>query len=219
MIQILNAFKTFNEGTLQAFKALHPVSFSVKKRETLILKGPSGSGKSTLLGLIAGLYAPSGGEIIVDGSQLSRLPEHFCAKFRREKIGFIFQQFNLIPTLNVLENILIPSLPNKINVQETAKELLRAFELDTKTDTLVSLLSGGEQQRVALIRALIMDPEIILADEPTANLDANLATILIKSLEDLQEKGKTIIIATHDPILLEWKGADRTIGLNHGKLD
>lgn len=219
MIQVLNAFKTFNEGTLQAFKALHPVSFSVKKGETLILKGPSGSGKSTLLGLIAGLYAPSGGEIIVEKSPISRLPEHFSAKFRREKIGFIFQQFHLIPTLNVLENILIPSLPDKIDAHERAKELLRDFELETKADTLVSLLSGGEQQRVALIRALIRNPQIILADEPTANLDASLIDILIKTLEELQKKGKTLIIATHDPILLEWKGAHKTISLNHGKLE
>jgi len=218
MIQVNQVSKTFHEGTPKAFSALEDISFEVPKNQTLILEGPSGSGKSTLLALIAGLYAPSRGEIIVDGTPISRLPEHFSAAFRRKRVGYIFQNFHLIPTLSLLENILIPALPDGANVIDYAKKLISDFGLNAKTNTLASVLSGGEQQRVALIRALVRNPDIILADEPTANLDHTLTQTLLDAFETMKKEGKTLIIASHDPLLLNWAGVERTISLKHGKL-
>ena len=218
MIQVNQVSKTFHEGTPKAFSALEDISFEVPKNQTLILEGPSGSGKSTLLALIAGLYAPSRGEIIVDGTPISRLPEHFSAAFRRKRVGYIFQNFHLIPTLSLLENILIPALPDGANAIDYAKKLISDFGLDAKTNTLASVLSGGEQQRVALIRALVRNPDIILADEPTANLDHTLTQTLLDAFETMKKEGKTLIISSHDPLLLNWGGVERTISLKHGKL-
>jgi putative ABC transport system ATP-binding protein len=218
MIQVNQVSKTFHEGTPKAFSALENISFEVPKAQTLILEGPSGSGKSTLLALIAGLYAPSLGEIIIDNTPISRLPEHFSAAFRRKRIGYIFQNFHLIPTLSVLDNILIPALPDKEDVAEYGKNLIEKFGLSSKINTLCSVLSGGEQQRVALIRALVRNPDIILADEPTANLDHALTKTLIEAFEVMKKEGKTLIIASHDPLLLDWNGVERLISLKHGKL-
>jgi len=218
MIQVNQVSKTFHEGTPKAFSALEDISFEVPKNQTLILEGPSGSGKSTLLALIAGLYAPSRGEIIIDGTPISRLPEHFSAAFRRKRVGYIFQNFHLIPTLSLLENILIPALPDGANAIDYAKKLISDFGLDAKTNTLASVLSGGEQQRVALIRALVRNPDIILADEPTANLDHTLTQTLLDAFETMKKEGKTLIISSHDPLLLNWGGVERTISLKHGKL-
>lgn len=218
MIEVNSVSKIFHEGTPKAFVALENISFKIPKGQTLILEGPSGSGKSTLLALIAGLYAPSSGEVVIDGSPISRLPEHFSAAFRRKRIGYIFQNFNLIPTLNVLENTLIPALPDRLDIKEHAYELIKQFGLEDKIHTQASVLSGGEQQRVALIRALVANPDIILADEPTANLDHTLTQTLLDAFKIMQEDGKTLIISTHDPILLNWGGVERKLSLKHGKL-
>jgi len=218
MIKINNISKIFHEDTPKAFSALEEINLGIPKGQTLILEGPSGSGKSTLLALIAGLYAPSKGEIIIDKTPISRLPEHFSAAFRRKRIGYIFQNFNLIPTLSVLENILIPALPDKADVSEHALRLINHFGLESKSKTLASVLSGGEQQRVALIRALVRNPDIVLADEPTANLDHHLTKTLLEAFATMKKEGKTLIIATHDPVLLNWDGVDKKLALRHGKL-
>lgn len=218
MIEINNVSKTFHEDTPKAFQALKNISLKIPKTQTLILEGASGSGKSTLLALIAGLYAPSLGEIIIDETPISRLPEHFSASFRRKRIGYIFQNFNLIPTLTVIENILIPALPDKADVTNHAQALMKQFGLESKANTLASVLSGGEQQRVALVRALIRNPDIILADEPTANLDYNLTQTLLSAFEKMRDDNKTLIIATHDPLLLEWTSVDKRVRLHHGTI-
>lgn len=219
MIHINQISKTFHENSPKAFKALENINLHIPRGQTLILKGASGSGKSTLLALIAGLYTPSAGEIIIDSTPISRLPEHFSSAFRRKRIGYIFQNFNLIPTLSAIENILIPALPDGINARNHAQSLLRQFNLEPKSNTLASVLSGGEQQRVALIRALIRNPDIILADEPSANLDQNLIQTLLNSFLNMKKEGKTLIIATHDPAILNWSGVDKIVNLNHGKLE
>jgi putative ABC transport system ATP-binding protein len=218
VIQVDNVSKIFHEGTPRAFSALSSISLHVKRGETLLLEGASGSGKSTLLGLIAGLYQPSLGKITIDNTIISSLPEHFASKFRREHIGIIFQHFHLLPTLTAWENIVLPALPDKKDVSTPARELVETFGLLGREDTLVSLLSGGEQQRVALIRALVRNPDIVLADEPTANLDKVLSLELISHFEHLQSGGKTLVIATHDPLLLEWNKAHQKAVLAHGVL-
>lgn len=203
MIELKNVTKIFNENKPNEFIAVKDISFSVKKGEIFILNGVSGSGKTTVLSMIVGLYKPSAGEIIVKNESINKLSLKFMSLFRRENIGFIFQNFNLIPTLSVFENIILPALPCKILPLQRADELLDEFNLKNKKNELAKNLSGGEMQRVAIIRALINDADIILADEPTANLDAFLSQKFVEILKFLQNKGKTIVISTHDPFLIE----------------
>lgn len=203
MIELKNVTKIFNENKPNEFIAVKNISFSVKKGEIFILNGVSGSGKTTVLSMVAGLYKPSAGEIIVKNESINKLSLKFMSLFRRENIGFIFQNFNLIPTLSVFENIILPALPCKILPLQRADELLDEFNLKNKKNELAKNLSGGEMQRVAIIRALINDADIILADEPTANLDAFLSQKFVEILKFLQNKGKTIVISTHDPFLIE----------------
>lgn len=204
MIFIKSLTKIFEEGTNKEHCALKNLSLHVKKGEIFLLSGVSGSGKSTLLALIAALYKPTLGEVEVDGVSISKLPEQFASQMRREKIGLIFQNFNLIPTLSVFDNILLPTLPDKKEKTQEALRLLKRFEIEDKKDILAKNLSGGEQQRVAIARALINSPSIILADEPTANLDKALSLKLLEHLESIQKEGKTVVIATHDELLLQW---------------
>lgn len=205
MIKVKNITKIFHKNTPQEFCAIKDISLHVKKGDIFLINGASGSGKSTLLALMAGLYQPTSGEVVIDDNSISKMPENFSSRFRREHIGIIFQNFNLIPTLSALENTLLPTLPQKENATKKAIELLEQFELVDKKDVLVKNLSGGEQQRVAISRALINSPSLILADEPTANLDKALSEKLLEFLDFMQKKGLTIVISTHDELLLNWK--------------
>lgn len=203
MIEIKNLSKTFNKSTPQEFTALKNVNLTIKDGEFCILKGASGSGKSTLLSLIAGLFKPSEGEIIINNESITKLSLKFASSFRRKNIGFIFQSFNLLPNLSAIDNVLLPTLPDKIDKKEEALKLLQDFEILNKKDCLCANLSGGEKQRVAIARALINNPNIILADEPSASLDFRLTNELISILKNLKNQNKTIILATHDNALLE----------------
>lgn len=217
MIKLVNINKVFN-GDLYALK---DISIDVKKAQLVLLKGASGSGKSTILSLVAGLNKPTVGEVIINGKSISKLPDDFASVFRRENIGFIFQKFNLIDDLSVKENIILPLIPSNIDenlIDKKCDELLKKFDLSSKKDTLVKSLSGGEQQRVVIARALINEPEIILADEPTANLDEKLSLEFVEILKLLKEEGKTIIVATHDPLFFELDIIDKTIELYKGIL-
>lgn len=204
MIEVKNLTKIFNKGTPKEFCALKDINLHVKKGEISLISGVSGSGKSTLLALIAGLHKPTLGEVIIDGTSISKLPENFASKFRREHIGIIFQNFNLIPTLSVFNNILLPTLPDKKDLHVRAEELLKTFQMQDKKEELAKNLSGGEAQRIAIARALINSPSLILADEPTANLDKKLSLKLLEFLEFIQGLGHTVVIATHDPLFYEW---------------
>jgi len=187
---------------------------SFQEGELIIIKGKSGSGKSTLLSLIAGLTKPTSGEIVVDSQQISKLPEHFCSAFRRDNIGIIFQKYNLIESLSVRENILLPLVPLGLQeslMQEQAKKVMQQFEIEHKADELVKKLSGGEQQRVAIARAHVADPKIILADEPTANLDEKLVLSFINILRKMKSQNKTIIVATHDSRFFNLDFVDRIV--------
>jgi len=217
MIKIYNITKTYNKGTTKV-EALKNVSFSIENGEMIALTGASGSGKSTLLSLIGGLDKCDSGSISIDEENISGLNAQKLADFRRNEIGFIFQQFNLIPTLSIIENVMLPLLPIKMKKAEcyrVAIEVIEKVGLRSREKHLPGELSGGEQQRVAIARALINKPKIILADEPTGDLDSKTGEKILELLMTLNKKEKvTIIIATHDGKIAE--KAKRKIVLEDG---
>ncbi|MGE4296114.1 MAG: ABC transporter ATP-binding protein [Campylobacterales bacterium] len=203
MIELAKVYKTYHENTPREMQAVKSATLSIRKPGLYLLKGPSGSGKSTLLSLIGALNKPTGGEMVVLGENVAKLPDHFASAFRREKLGFIFQQFHLLPQMSALENVILPLAPSNVPFSKAAQQGQAALEklgIGAKADVPARLLSGGEQQRVAIARALINDPQLILADEPTANLDAVNKQILLAILQRLKNEGKTLLIATHDPL-------------------
>ena len=220
MIIAENVVKQFMQED-EVIKALFGVNLHVKKGECVVLKGSSGSGKSTLLSLIAGLAQPTSGKIVIDGREISKLPEHFSAKIRRDKIGFIFQKFHLIPHLSALENVIAPLIPENLSpnsLEEKAKAVMEQCGIAHKAKMRVNRLSGGEQQRVAIARALVNNPSIILCDEPTANLDETLSLALIAEFATLKQQGVTQLIATHDPLFFELPFVDRIIEIKNGEM-
>jgi putative ABC transport system ATP-binding protein len=200
MISLAHASKVF-EGKRKA-TALENVDLHIEKGAVVSIVGPSGSGKSTLLNLIGGLDRPSSGEIRIEGESLGEVPDDDLTRIRRDKIGFIFQFFNLLPTLNCLENVALPlhlrNWPRK-KIRDRAKELLEMVQLGHRMEHLPDELSGGERQRVAIARALSVFPPILLADEPTGNLDTQTGQDILKLIEDLHARlGSTVLIVTHD---------------------
>ena len=220
LLEVKNVKKTYRMGKVEVV-ALRGVSFSVEEGEFLTIFGPSGSGKSTLLHLIGGLDRPDEGEIIVDGSNLQQLSDDKRAQLRLTRIGFIFQFFNLLPRLTALANVELPLFiadTSEKDAKEKAKEMLNLVGLDTRMDHRPFELSGGEQQRVAIARALINNPKIILADEPTGNLDTQIGGEIVQLMRTLnKEKGQTFVIITHDSSIAE--NADRIIYLKDGLVE
>jgi len=203
MINVTKVNKVFNAGKINQTIALQDISFNVQDGNLTILKGPSGSGKSTLLAIVAALLKPTSGDVEVDGKKIAKLPDNFASLYRRENIGFVFQKFNLVPTLSVFENVILPLIPSNLpraEIENKAKKSMEKFSIYHKKNDLAKSLSGGEQQRVAIARALVNNPKIILADEPTANLDTKLSTNFLEFIKELHSEKKTILIATHDPI-------------------
>jgi putative ABC transport system ATP-binding protein len=198
---------------------LDGITLDVRDREVLAVTGPSGSGKSTLLGLIAGLDRPSSGSITVDGVDITRLGEDALARVRRDTIGFVFQSFHLIPTLTAAENVAVPlELAGHAGAGARAAELLGAVGLAGRARHYPAQLSGGEQQRVALARAVALRPRLLLADEPTGNLDSTTGTQIVELLLGLREEFRaTLVLVTHDHALT--RHADRIVRLRDGRLD
>jgi len=196
--------------------ALDNVQLTVERGEWLAVMGPSGSGKSTLLNILGCLDRPSSGQVRIAGTDVSRLSKQELNRFRAEQVGFIFQQFHLIPYLTALENVLLAQYFHSRTDYDQAIGMLSRVGLAHRAHHLPSQLSGGEQQRVAIARALINEPSLMLADEPTGNLDAANEVIVMKLLEDLHAEGNTIIMVTHDPTIA--RSADRTITLEHGRI-
>jgi putative ABC transport system ATP-binding protein len=187
-------------------KALDGISIKVEQGDFVAIMGPSGSGKSTAMNLVGSLDLATYGKIYLDGRDISQLNESEIAQLRGKKIGFIFQSFNLIPNLTTKENVMLPMVFQGKSLESRehkAEELLRLVELGDRMDHYPKQLSGGQQQRVAIARALANDPEVILADEPTGNLDTKTGEKVMQFLEELSYKGKTIIMVTHDPIRAE----------------
>jgi putative ABC transport system ATP-binding protein len=200
-------------GTL---RALDGISFRIEAGEWVALMGPSGSGKTTLINILGGLDTLTSGHVIVDGVDLANLGENELVRYRAEKIGFVFQQFHLVPYLNALENVMLAQYFHSVTDEDQAREALERVGLGHRLTHLPAQLSGGEQQRVAIARALINQPKLILADEPTGNLDEANEEIVIGLFRELHSSGHTILMVTHDPDIAQQ--ADRRVELVHGHL-
>ena len=221
MIRLENVCKLYNQGQHNEVRAIWELSLQLAPNQITVFRGPSGSGKSTLLALIGCLTRPTRGRIWLEGELLSNLPERFMTQVRRETFGFIFQRFNLIRRMTVLENLLVPAYPlapSYPRLRARAMELLHQFRLADRAHNKAEWLSGGEAQRTAICRALMNDPEILIADEPTANLDRKLSQEFMGYLEGLQAEGKTVLISSHDPLVFERPGIARIVALCDGRL-
>src|SRR3954449_1119816 len=218
MIRLVNVSRQYpaQEDGGGVIKALDAVSLHVEKGEWLAMMGPSGSGKSTLVNLIGCLDRPSSGEIWIDNENVANISASDLNRVRAEKIGFVFQQFHLIPFLTSLENVMLAQYFHSMTDENEALEALDRVGLKARAHHLPSQLSGGEQQRVCIARALINDPRIVLADEPTGNLDAQNEEIVLRLLRELHQQGRTIVMVTHDPVVARL--ADRRIELHHGRI-
>ena len=216
-----NVDKWYNRGSRSEVHAVRSVSLQVGENEVICIKGPSGSGKSSLLGIIGCLFSPTSGLATIDGKKLSRLPDRFLTDLRRERIGFIFQRFHVIPELSVLDNVTLPLLPLGVSPKERkqkASPLLERLGIAHRAGFPATALSGGELQRTVIARALISDPPIICADEPTAHLDSGLSLEFMQIMTELNAGGKTIVITSHDPIVYEHGLVDRCLSLRDGRL-
>ncbi|MFQ6342257.1 ABC transporter ATP-binding protein [Campylobacter sp. VTCC 70190] len=211
LIKITHLNKEFGK-----VKALNNINLSIYEGEWLAIMGPSGSGKSTLLNILSLMDSPSSGQFVLDNENLEQIDEERKITLRREKIGLVFQQFHLIPYLNALENVMLSQYYHSSVDEEDAKIMLEKVGLSHRLTHLPSQLSGGEQQRVCIARALINNPELLLADEPTGNLDEANEKIVLQTLQKLKNEGKTIVLITHNPDLAKF--ADRTLILQHGVL-
>jgi putative ABC transport system ATP-binding protein len=221
MIKITNLNKVFNENTKKEFHALKNINLEIKTSSCVILKGISGSGKSTLLSIIGTLLKPTSGDIKIDEDSIAKLPDLHASNFRAKKLGFIFQSYNLFSELNVKDNISITLIPlgfTQKQINEMTQEAMNLANIEHKKDELVYNLSGGEKQRCAIARALVNNPDIILCDEPTANLDYDNSINFIETLKELKKLNKTIIVATHDPIFEKLDFVDEIINIKNGMI-
>lgn len=219
VIQVKNLYKIFRVGNTKV-RALNGVDLTIYKGEFCAIVGTSGSGKSTMLNMLAGLEKPTKGEVIISGEHLENMNENQLVKFRREKVGFIFQSFNLLGTMNAIENVALPLTfrgVDKKTREAKAVEMLKLVGLPKHMKHRPSEMSGGQQQRVGVARALVLDPEIIFADEPTGNLDSNTSAEVMRLMRKVvQEKNQTLVMVTHDNHLAGF--ADRIFHIIDGKI-
>jgi putative ABC transport system ATP-binding protein len=221
MIELTDIHKAFNEGQPNEYWALRGIDLSILAGEVTALSGPSGSGKTTLLTLLGCLARPTRGRVKLKGRDVSGLPERFLTDIRRQTFGFVFQQFNLIRGLSALDNVMLPAYPLGLahrELREKAEAQLAALDLGHRRDARVEWLSGGEQQRVAIARALINSPGVVIADEPTANLDTALSKQFMSILERLLDEGRTVLLTSHDPLVVESAVVGTVVRLRDGKL-
>jgi putative ABC transport system ATP-binding protein len=222
MIELVNVRKVFNAGQPNEFVAIDGVSLVIDAERTTVFRGPSGSGKTTLLSLIGCMARPTSGRIRLHDREITSLPERFLTGIRQKTFGFIFQQCNLIKGITALENVMLPAYPSGEKhavLKNRAMDLLDTFKILRKAQSKVEWLSGGEAQRVAIARALINNPSIIIADEPTANLDTKLSREFMEIMGRLKSERKTILFASHDPIVYESDLADRVVDLRDGRVE
>ena len=221
MIELIEIKKVFNRKRPDEFVALDGISITLNGSDATVFKGPSGSGKTTLLSIIGAMARPTSGRVFVGGREITSLPGRFLTEIRKQTFGFIFQQFHLIRGISALENVMLPAYTSGEKyaaLRQRAKDLLSAMGLLKKTDAKIEWLSGGEAQRVAIARALINDPAIIIADEPTAHLDTGLSMDFLSIMKDLKTDGKTILFASHDPLIFESAMVDLVIEMRDGKI-
>jgi putative ABC transport system ATP-binding protein len=220
VLELKDVWKIYDLGKIK-LEVLRGVSFYIKKGDFVVVLGPSGSGKSTLLNMMSCLDVPTKGQVFLDGKDVSVFSEDELAIVRGEKIGFVFQQFNLLPHLTAIQNVVLPTLFRGTSFQEKterAKEILSSVGLSSRLNHKPSELSGGEKQRVAISRALINNPEIIVADEPTGNVDSKTGAHIMELLENLNKKeGRTVVVVTHDAELEKF--SNKIIRIRDGKIE
>jgi putative ABC transport system ATP-binding protein len=220
MIEVKNICKTYVNGDVET-QAVCGISFKIEKGEFVAITGPSGSGKSTLMHILGALDTPTSGEYFLDGQEVSKLNEDELSDMRREKIGFVFQAFNLLPRATVLRNVMLPLLYTKTTEKEREERARQSLKYagmeESKFYSLSNQLSGGQMQRVAIARSLINNPAIILADEPTGNLDTKTSLIVMETFKELNKQGHTIILITHEPDIAKF--ADRVISVRDGSIE
>jgi putative ABC transport system ATP-binding protein len=222
MIEVRNIRKIFNQGRPQELIAVDGASLTIEARNVTVVRGPSGSGKTTLLSLVGCMTRPTGGRIFLQNREITSLPERFLTEIRRATFGFIFQQFNLVKGITVLENVMLPAYPlggPHAALQKRALELLDLFDLRKRAPSKAEWLSGGEAQRTAIARALINNPRIIIADEPTAHLDTKLSREFMDIVALFREQEKTVIIASHDPLVYDSGVVDRVVTMRDGRIE
>lgn len=219
MIQVKDLYKVYQVGNTKVY-ALNGVDFTIYKGEFCAIVGPSGSGKSTLLNMMAGLEKPSKGQIVIAGTHMEKLSENQLVAFRRKHVGFIFQSYNLLKTMNAVENVALPlsfrGVPKKVRL-EKAKRYIKLVGLEKQMKHMANEMSGGQQQRVGIARALAVDPHIIFADEPTGNLDSKTTKEILKLMQKIvKEQNQTLVMVTHDNYIAKF--ADRQFHIVDGKI-
>ncbi len=214
--------KVYNLGQPDELRAVNGVDLAIRQGEVAVLAGPSGSGKTSLLTLLGCMARPTAGVVTVAGRNVSKLPERFLTEVRRRTFGFVFQQFHLVRDISVLDNVLLPLYPLEMGfaaMRQRAAAVLDSLRIGAKARVPAGHLSGGEQQRVAIARALINDPEVIIADEPTAHLDRELSMEFLEILASLNRSGKTLVIASHDPLVIGHPAVTRRVFLRDGQVE
>jgi putative ABC transport system ATP-binding protein len=221
MIELRAVRKVFHEGRPDALAAVDGVDLVVAPNRVTVLRGPSGSGKTTLLALVGCMARPTSGRIFLEDRELTSLPERFLTGIRRSTFGFVFQQFHLLRGVSTLENVMLPAYPlggSRPALVRRARAVMDQLGIGGRAAERADWLSGGEAQRVAIARALVNDPRVIVADEPTAHLDSKLSLEFMALVSALRERGKTVIIASHDPIVYGSPVADRVVSMRDGRI-
>lgn len=222
MIELDCVRKIFHQGRPNESVALHGITLSIEAEKVTVFKGPSGSGKTTLLSLIGCMSKPTSGRIRLMGREITSLPERFLTEIRRKRFGFIFQHLNLIHGVSALENAMLPAYPTGQSfsaIEARAKSLFELFDILEKSHAPAEWLSGGEAQRVAIARALINDPLFVIADEPTAHLDSKLSREFMEMVERMKAGRKTVLIASHDPLVFDAAVVDRIVDVRDGRIE
>lgn len=220
-IRLEGVSKIYNRGKANEFAALRGIDLTVALDQATVFTGPSGAGKTTILSIIGCVSRPTTGRIWLGEQETTSLPERFGAEIRRSTFGFVFQNYHLIRGLTVLENTMVPAYPTGQKhrmIKERAEELLESIGIADKAGQKIEHLSGGEQQRAAIARALVNDPEVIVADEPTAHLDTERALALMEILNGLKRRKKTVLISSHDPLVFESPVVDRVVKMRDGTI-
>ncbi|MEI6226604.1 MAG: ABC transporter ATP-binding protein [Deltaproteobacteria bacterium] len=221
MIRLQDVRRVFHQGRPDELVAVDGVSLRIEDARITVLRGPSGSGKTSLLALVGCMARPSSGRIHVADREVTSLPEHFLTEVRRRTFGFVFQQFHLVRGLTALENVMLPAYPlggSRKELVVRAQGLLDRFGVGARARARADWLSGGEAQRVAIARALVNDPQVIVADEPTAHLDSKLSAGFMELVSSLRNEGRTVVIASHDPIVHDSAIVDRVVTMRDGRI-